>query len=283
VLFPRAGSYQASIEVKKRLLALTPHMGGKVLKELARTHSRRGTMDSFVADLESRLDKFIYRLNLVPSIFAARQVIGHGHILVNGHRAKRAGMLLQPQDIVEPTATAIPLFKRLIRQRLNSNTFKIVGDGGGSNSTPAQSTHASSRPATAVLTDADFNITKLKQDAAAYVQTGDRRLPPDGASTAMEDTDGPELLLQRLLLSLLPALGGQHPLAQQLQAQRTQLRLRLPRVAKATKSQPVAPVTIEHRSGEPSKLMNLDRVRTRRLLLALLALRPARSVGAATH
>jgi ribosomal protein S4 len=55
------------MEVKKRILYSTPHMGGQKLKELARLHARKGTMDSFVADLESRLDRFLLRCNLVRS------------------------------------------------------------------------------------------------------------------------------------------------------------------------------------------------------------------------
>lgn len=67
VLFPRRGAYQVSMEVKKRILYSTPHMGGQKLKKLARLHARKGTMDSFVADLESRLDRFLLRCNLVRS------------------------------------------------------------------------------------------------------------------------------------------------------------------------------------------------------------------------
>ena len=126
VLFPRKGAYQASMEVKKRILYATPHMGGNKLKKLARLHARKGTMDSFVADLESRLDRFIYRCNLVPSIFAARHVIGHKHILVNGFPTNRSSLLLKPMSIVEPRPSSKALFRRLARRRLRSNTFAIA-------------------------------------------------------------------------------------------------------------------------------------------------------------
>src|SRR5687768_12160489 len=46
---------------------------------------RRGdTGENLVALLERRLDAVIYRMKLVPTPFAARQVVSHGHILVNG-------------------------------------------------------------------------------------------------------------------------------------------------------------------------------------------------------
>ena len=74
VLFPRQGSHQTSIEVKRRILRSTPHMGGTRLKRMVRKHARTGNINSFIADFESRLDRFLYRCNAVPSIFAARMV-----------------------------------------------------------------------------------------------------------------------------------------------------------------------------------------------------------------
>ena len=39
--------------------------------------------------LERRLDIIVYRLNFVPTVFAARQFINHGHVLVNGKRVNK--------------------------------------------------------------------------------------------------------------------------------------------------------------------------------------------------
>ena len=36
--------------------------------------------------LEQRLDSLVYRLGFAPSIWAARQLLGHGHVLVSGER-----------------------------------------------------------------------------------------------------------------------------------------------------------------------------------------------------
>ena len=51
--------------------------------------------------LERRLDAVIYRAKFVPTIFAARQFINHGHIKVNGKRANIASMRIKVGDIVE--------------------------------------------------------------------------------------------------------------------------------------------------------------------------------------
>ena len=48
---------------------------------------RRGdTGENLIGLLERRLDAVIYRMKFVPTVFAARQFVSHGHVLVNGKR-----------------------------------------------------------------------------------------------------------------------------------------------------------------------------------------------------
>jgi small subunit ribosomal protein S4 len=51
--------------------------------------------------LERRLDTVIYRAKFVPTMFAARQFINHGHVKVNGKRANIASMRVKVGDVVE--------------------------------------------------------------------------------------------------------------------------------------------------------------------------------------
>ena len=44
------------------------------------------TSENLIGLLESRLDAVVYRAKLVPTVFAARQFVNHGHVLVNGKR-----------------------------------------------------------------------------------------------------------------------------------------------------------------------------------------------------
>jgi small subunit ribosomal protein S4 len=46
----------------------------------------RSWVDSLVIHLETRIDNVVFRMNWAPSIAAARQMISHGHILVNGKK-----------------------------------------------------------------------------------------------------------------------------------------------------------------------------------------------------
>jgi small subunit ribosomal protein S4 len=51
--------------------------------------------------LERRLDAAIYRMKFVPTIFAARQFVSHGHVKVNGKRVTIASFSLKDGDTVE--------------------------------------------------------------------------------------------------------------------------------------------------------------------------------------
>ena len=50
--------------------------------------------------LESRLDNVVYRLGFAPSRTAARQLVSHGHFMVNGVRSDVPSMLLKPSDVL---------------------------------------------------------------------------------------------------------------------------------------------------------------------------------------
>jgi len=58
------------------------------------------TSENLVALLESRLDAIVYRANFVPTVFAARQFINHGHIRVNGKRVNIPSYRCKPGDVV---------------------------------------------------------------------------------------------------------------------------------------------------------------------------------------
>lgn len=63
--------------------------------------SKRGiTGQNLMKLIESRLDNVVYRLGIAPSRAAARQLVNHRHILVNGKICNIPSMLLVPGDIV---------------------------------------------------------------------------------------------------------------------------------------------------------------------------------------
>ncbi|WP_455482539.1 30S ribosomal protein S4 [Bartonella sp. B35(2025)] len=71
----------------------------KTYKEAAR---RRGdTSENLIGLLESRLDAVVYRAKFVPTIFASRQFINHGHVNVNGRRTNIQSYRCKPGDVIE--------------------------------------------------------------------------------------------------------------------------------------------------------------------------------------
>lgn len=58
------------------------------------------TGENLVGLLERRLDAIVYRAKFVPTIFAARQFVNHGHIEVNGQRVNIASYRVKEGDVV---------------------------------------------------------------------------------------------------------------------------------------------------------------------------------------
>ncbi len=56
--------------------------------------------ETLVSLLERRLDNIVYRLGFAPTILAARQLVVHGHVLVNGRKVDRPSYLLRQGEIV---------------------------------------------------------------------------------------------------------------------------------------------------------------------------------------
>jgi len=59
------------------------------------------TGENLIKLLEARLDNTVYRLGIAPTRSAARQLVSHKHILVNGHSVNVPSYSLKPGDVVE--------------------------------------------------------------------------------------------------------------------------------------------------------------------------------------
>ena len=57
--------------------------------------------DNLIGLLERRLDAVVYRAKFVPTVFAARQFVNHGHVKVNGKRVNIASYQVKVGDVVE--------------------------------------------------------------------------------------------------------------------------------------------------------------------------------------
>ncbi|HSX37833.1 MAG TPA: 30S ribosomal protein S4 [Chlamydiales bacterium] len=58
--------------------------------------SKGNTAKLFLEQLECRLDNVVYRLRFAPTIFAAQQLVTHGHVQVNGKKVDRRSFCVRP-------------------------------------------------------------------------------------------------------------------------------------------------------------------------------------------
>ena len=85
---------------------LKGYYGNITEKQFKRIYSeavrRRGnTAELLIGLLESRLDAIVYRAKFVPTVFAARQFVNHGHVKVNGVRTNIPSYQVKPGDVIE--------------------------------------------------------------------------------------------------------------------------------------------------------------------------------------
>ena len=84
---------------------LEGYYGNLTEKQFSRTYEeaarRKGnTSENLIGLLEARLDAVVYRAKFVPTVFAARQFVNHGHVLVNGKRVNIASYRVKVGDVV---------------------------------------------------------------------------------------------------------------------------------------------------------------------------------------
>ncbi|OPB31690.1 30S ribosomal protein S4 [Bartonella sp. AR 15-3] len=105
----------------------------KTYEEAAR---RRGdTGENLIGLLESRLDAIVYRAKFVPTIFASRQFINHGHVNVNGRRTNIQSYRCKPGDVIEVrekskqlvlVLEAVQLAERDVPEYINVDHNKMI-------------------------------------------------------------------------------------------------------------------------------------------------------------
>ena len=85
---------------------LKGYYGNLTEKQFSRTYAeaarRKGnTAETLIGLLEARLDAVVYRAKFVPTVFAARQFVNHGHVTVNGKRVNIASYRVKVGDVVQ--------------------------------------------------------------------------------------------------------------------------------------------------------------------------------------
>ena len=84
--------------------------------------NKRNIMHFFLSLLERRLQTFLFRCGLAKTIFQSRQIINHGHVLVNGKKMNVKSHILKVGDVVSLTEKSMgndKFFKFIIKENVN--------------------------------------------------------------------------------------------------------------------------------------------------------------------
>ena len=99
----KLSDYGVQLRAKQKLKGYYANMSERhfrgIYEEARRLKGDTGA--HMIALLERRLDTMIYRAKFVPTVFAARQFISHGHIKVNGKRVTVASYRVKVGDEIE--------------------------------------------------------------------------------------------------------------------------------------------------------------------------------------
>ena len=99
----KVSDFGHQLQAKQKLKGYYGNVTEKQFRKLYEEASRRrgDTAENMIGLLERRLDMVVFRANFVPTIFAARQFINHGHVRVNGRRVNIPSFMVREGDILE--------------------------------------------------------------------------------------------------------------------------------------------------------------------------------------
>ena len=97
----RQSTYGEQLKEKNKvsiMYGLNERQFHKTFVEAGKLSGVHGT--NFLVLLESRLDNLVYRLGFAPTRRAARQLVNHGHITVNGKSVNIPSYTVKPGDVI---------------------------------------------------------------------------------------------------------------------------------------------------------------------------------------
>jgi len=99
----RPSDYGVQLLAKQKLKGYYGSIGERQFRNLYFEAVRRkgDTGDNLIELLERRLATVVYRMKFAPTVFAARQLVSHGHVRVNGRRVTVSSYQIEDGDTVE--------------------------------------------------------------------------------------------------------------------------------------------------------------------------------------
>jgi small subunit ribosomal protein S4 len=113
--------FGTQLQAKQKLKGYYGNIGERQFRRYYGEAVRRkgDTGQNLIEVLERRLDAVVYRAKFVPTVFASRQFINHGHIMVNGKRVNIPSFQVKDGDVVQIKAKSREM--ELVLQGVESN------------------------------------------------------------------------------------------------------------------------------------------------------------------
>jgi small subunit ribosomal protein S4 len=99
----KLSDFGTQLRAKQRLKGYYANISEKQFRKIYAEAARMkgDTSENLIGLLESRLDAIVYRAKFVPTPFAARQFVNHGHVRVNGRKVNIPSYVCKVGDVVE--------------------------------------------------------------------------------------------------------------------------------------------------------------------------------------
>ena len=115
----KLSDFGQQLKAKQKLKGYYANISERQFQRLYDEASRAkgSTSETLIGLLERRLDALVYRAKFVPTVFAARQFVSHGHVLVNGRRVTIPSFRVRIGDVVEvkESSRQLPLVLEAIK------------------------------------------------------------------------------------------------------------------------------------------------------------------------
>src|SRR3569623_1240196 len=111
----KLSDYGTQLQAKQKLKGVYGNITERQFRKYYQDAARRpgATGENMIGLLETRLDTIVFRSKFVPTPFAARQLVSHGHVKVNGRRVTIASYLVMDNEQIDLSPKARELARVL--------------------------------------------------------------------------------------------------------------------------------------------------------------------------
>jgi small subunit ribosomal protein S4 len=98
----KLSDFGIQLRAKQKLKGYYGNINERQFKNIYKeaTRLKGDTSENLIGLLERRLDAIVYRAKFVPTVFAARQFVNHGHVKINGRRVNIPSYRVAVGDVI---------------------------------------------------------------------------------------------------------------------------------------------------------------------------------------